>query len=174
MTYSVIYHSQTGNTEKLAKKIYQSISAAEKSIYEMQGLQTIPSADVYFIGFGVRNGTCGIETMNCLDKIKGGKIALFATCGFIPAEQYRNQVEHNMMVWLPEHAAYLGMYLCQGKIVQAQAEKFMQTMPEARGQMEEMFQEGSCHPDESDLENASQFAANLQLSLEQNQVIDIL
>lgn len=174
MTYAVIYHSQTGNTRKIAEEIYRNIPTEDKSLYEMKDLQTVPEADVYFIGFSVRNRTCGIETMNCLDKVKGGKVALFATCGFYPAEQYQKQLEHNMMVWLPENAAYLGMYLCQGKISESQANKLKQTMPEAEGHLEQMFQEGACHPDMSDLANAAQFVAKIREQIEDNTIVQTM
>lgn len=166
MTYAVIYHSQTGNTKQIAEEIYRNISSEDKCICDMRQIQAVPDADVYFIGFSIRNGTCGIETMNYLDRVKGGKIALFATCGFYPAEQYREQLEHNLMVWIPDNAEYLGIFLCQGKVPDEQWQKIKQMMPEASEQLEEMLQSGSSHPNTVDFAEAAQFTNRIQQSIE--------
>ncbi len=163
MTYAVVYHSETGNTKAVAEAIYQSLPAGAARLYETTTLQTAPEADVYFVGFSVRNRTCGIETMNFLDQIKGGKIALFATCGFCPVDAYREQLEQHLAVWLPERAEYLGMFLCQGKVSSERAQKMIQEMPQAQAKMEDMFQRGLVHPDAEDLHEAQKFAQNIQV-----------
>ncbi|MGN1403343.1 MAG: flavodoxin family protein, partial [Ruminococcus sp.] len=70
----------------------------------------------------------------------------------------------NLMVWLPDNAAYLGMFLCQGSVSPEQGQKFRQMMPEAADQLENMLREGSSHPDAGDLEKAAQFALQMQAS----------
>ncbi len=162
MKYAVVYHSETGNTQKIAEAIYDALPVGEKTILETRQLQTAPEADVYFVGFSIRNHTCGIETMNFLDQIKGGKVALFATCGFFPADAYREQLERRLSVWLPERAEYLGLFLCQGKILTEQADKIRANMPEADAQLAEMFEHGLSHPDEDDYLAAKTFAQKIQ------------
>lgn len=169
MKYAVIYHSQTGNTKKIAEEIYQNIASPEKCICDMQQAQTVPEADVYFIGFGIRNGMCGIEAMNYLDKIKGGKIALFATCGFYPAEAYRKQLEHNLMIWLPDHAEYLELFLCQGRVSDTHWQQVKNMIPQAPQQVEKMLMDGRSHPDPEDMTKAAQFTVHIQQSLQKHE-----
>lgn len=161
MKYAVIYHSETGNTKRVADAIYNALPDGDKTILPIEQADTAPAADVYFVGFSIRNNTCGIETMNFLDQIQGGKVALFATCGYFPADSYKDQLERRLSVWLPDHAEYLGMFLCQGKVDDVQAEKMIQNMPDVESQLKTMFQEGQSHPNDDDLSNAAQFAEQI-------------
>jgi len=172
MKYAVVYYSETGNTQKVAEAIYDVLPLGEKMLYQIKDLQTAPKADVYFVGFSIRNNTCGIETMNFLDQIKGGKVALFATCGFYPADGYREQLEHRLSVWLPERAKYLGMFLCQGRIQDAQADRIKQNMPKAEKQLIEMFIEGQGHPDEADMMAAKEFSEKIQKNAAEETISD--
>lgn len=161
MKYAVIYHSETGNTKRVADAIYNALPDGDKIILPIEQADTALEADVYFVGFSIRNNTCGIETMNFLDQIQGGKVALFATCGYFPADSYKDQLERRLSVWLPDYAEYLGMFLCQGKVDDAQAEKMIQNMPDVESQLKTMFQEGQSHPNDDDLSNAAQFAEQI-------------
>ena len=89
MKYVVMYQSKSGNTEKIAEEIYQNLPEWDTDIYDIDKGGEIPLAEVYFIGFGVQRGTCSMEIINLFEKIKGGKIALFATCGSCPTDHYK-------------------------------------------------------------------------------------
>lgn len=173
MKYAVIYQSETGNTEEVAHEIFNSLSGKDKMIQGLDRMSTLPKADVYFIGFGIYNSTCSMRVIDCLDEITEGKIALFATCGFTPTDKYKGTVEHNIEVWLPDDAEYLGMYLCQGMVMDEQRAVMKEKMPEAAEQMDRMFRQGTSHPDEKDLRAAAQFAQKIQKSLENDGYIDL-
>lgn len=173
MTYAIIYQSETGNTEEVAHEIFNSLSGKDKRIINLERETRLPKADVYFVGFGIYNGTCSMKVIDFLDEIEEGKIALFATCGFTPGDQYKNTIEHNLEVWLPDDAEYLGMYLCQGMVMDEQRAAMKEKIPEAAEQMDRMFKQGTSHPDEEDLREAARFAQRIQKSLEDDGYIDL-
>ena len=162
MKYAVIYQSKSGNTKLLAEEIFSSIDSDEKVICDIDECDEVPVADVYFVGFGIHNYSCGIDIANCMENIGISKLALFATCGYVPTEQYKEKLEDNLEVWLPEDAKYLGMYLCQGKVEFDRREIMISKMPQAESAMCEMFNQGSSHPDNDDLDAVSSFAKSIQ------------
>ncbi|MDO4486660.1 MAG: flavodoxin family protein [Bacillota bacterium] len=162
MKYAVLYQSDTGNTESLAMAIYDSIDSQDKELVKLTGNIEIPEADVYFVGFPVHNQNCSFMIMECLDKIETGGVALFATCGMYPSEKYIEKIETAMSVWLSDGVEYLGIYVCQGKISDEQRKTFIEDMPQVSAKLEEMFDEGTAHPDEEDLREAAVFASNVQ------------
>lgn len=50
MDYLVVYTSNTGNTEKVAMKIFDSIPGRSKDIQRLEELRD-GEADTYFVGF---------------------------------------------------------------------------------------------------------------------------
>ena len=116
MKYAVIYRSRSGNTRLLAEEIYHALDVKEddKAMVDLGETAEIPEADVYFIGFAVHNNLCSMKVLDCFEKISHGKFALFATCGYLPIEKYKANLEKYLDAWLPEEAEYLGMFLCQG------------------------------------------------------------
>lgn len=162
MKYAVLYQSDTGNTEKIANVIFDSIDSQDKEIVKLEEGIDIPEADVYFVGLPVHNRNCSFMIMDCLDKIESGGVALFATCGMYPSEKYIEKIEIAMSVWLSDSVEYLGIYVCQGKITPEQRNVFLEDMPQVSAKLEEMFDEGDTHPDEEDLREAAVFASNVQ------------
>lgn len=168
MRYAVLYQSKSGNTKLLAEEIFNSIDSDEKVICDIDECDEIPAVDVYFVGFGIHNYSCSIDIANCMENIGVSKLALFATCGYMPTEQYKEKLEDNLEVWLPETAEYLGMYLCQGKVEFDRREIMISKMPQAENKMREMFNQGCTHPDDEDLEAVSNFAKRVQRIVENN------
>ena len=124
--------------------------------------EIIPEADVYLIGGGVHDGTLSLDLIDCLDEIEGGQIALFLTCGLLPTEQYKERLERALEVWLPDEAQYLGMFLCQGAVNEAQQNRMKEKMPEVREKLVRMFEIGTEHPNEEDMEKAGEFARQIE------------
>lgn len=89
MKYAVIYTSETGNTEELAKNIFVSLPGNDKKIINAAEMTELPEAECYFIGFPIKNRTCGIEILDILEQLDNVKIALFATCGMPASEKYK-------------------------------------------------------------------------------------
>ncbi len=162
MKYAVIFHSETGNTEKIAREIFDSLESYDKEFINLDTYSYIPDADVYIVGFPIRNQSCSIKVIECLEDITTGKIALFATCGLQPAEKYKDRLEESLSVWLPDNAEYLGMFICQGRTEEGQKEYFYAVHPKHKDKIRRMMDEGERHPDRADLENAAVFAKRVE------------
>lgn len=173
MRYVVMYESKTGNTRMLAEEIYGALAAQDKELIDLDVTAEVPEADIYFIGFGVHNGSCSRSMLDYFDQITGGRFALFATCGCLPTEQYKSKLEKNLDVWLPENADYLGMLLCQGNVEPDRREIMIGKMPSREKELRQMFEDGSSHPDQGDRDAAADFAARIQGKVEHNGQIPI-
>lgn len=166
MKYAVIYQSKSGNTREVAEEIYKSLSTDEKVIQDIDREEEIPQADIYLVGFGIRNQMCSMDVINCFDQITSGRFAVFATCGYVATEQYKANLEKRLDVWMPEDADYLGMFLCQGRVSKEGQKNMLDQMPEEKERMKQLFEYGESHPDREDLEKAAQFAREIQQQVE--------
>lgn len=166
MRYAVIYQSKSGNTRLLAEQIYETLNTEEKEIIDIDITTEIPDADVYFVGFGIHNRFCSMDVLDTLEQISGGQIALFATCGYLPTEQYKVNLETHMEAWLPEDADYLGMFLCQGTVEMDRRKIMIGQMPSKEKELEHMFELGSVHPDQEDITSITDFAIDIQTQVE--------
>ncbi len=161
MKYVVLYQSNSGNTEKIARAIFDSIESEAKELIDIYDVEAIPESDVYFVGFAVYNQSCSLSVMECLSNIERGKIALFSTCGFYPTERYKENIEKNMYAWINEDVEYMGMYLCQGRMQASQQEQFVKEASKVESAMREIFNEGESHPDQDDIRGAELFADSI-------------
>ena len=173
--YAVMYQSMTGNTKKIAEAVYEAIESGNKQLLEIGGnTQAVPDADVFFIGFNVHNESCSIDLIDCLEGISGGYVALFASCGYVPTEEYKASIERKTAVWLPEGATYMGMYICQGRVLEEQKEIMRRNLPDEVNVLDRMFEMGDTHPDRQDCNGAAAFAKNVLSKIEYENSIPIL
>ena len=78
----MIYCSQTGNTEKLARAIYEGIEQAEKDILPIKEDGDIEGYDIIFCGFPVQAHSVPEEMASFIKNIPDGKkLTIFATHG---------------------------------------------------------------------------------------------
>lgn len=166
MRYAVIFETETNNTEALAEEIYRNIDSTEKVYVNLNKTAYIPDADVYFVGFPVRNHSCSLKVIDCIESITEGKIALFATCGMRPTSKYKDKMEDSIRVWIPDSAEYLDMFLCQGRMSEKQKDYFYQKNVGYKSELQEMFTEGDHHPDDDDLDAIAEFAQEIQERIE--------
>lgn len=166
MRYAVIYQSKSGNTRMLAEEIYEALDTEDKEMVDLDVRAEIPMADVYFVGFGIHNQFCSMNILDAFEQITDGKIALFATCGYLPTEQYQAKLENVFDPWIPDEAEYRGMLLCQGKVAQEQKNEMIGNMPNREKELNKMFKLGSDRPDREDLEAAAAFARKIQAEAE--------
>lgn len=68
MKTQVLYKSRTGNTEMLAKTIFEAIPGNSKDIALLDGQTNYDMADLYFIGFWTDRGTASVEVLDYLDR----------------------------------------------------------------------------------------------------------
>lgn len=162
MKYAVLYQSASGNTKKIAEAIYRGIQSESKQLYPLETMKALPAAEVYLLGCGIRNNTYSMALLDALEEIQGGKVAVFATCGYPTTEAYRNRLAKSLEIWMPEGVENLGLFLCQGRIPEHQKERWLAAIPDYRTKLERIYAGAENHPDGEDIQNAEKFARYIQ------------
>ena len=165
MDYMVLYASVTGNTKKIATEIFSALPGMSKDMQNIEEYRG-KDAEIFFIGFWVDRGTCGMSVMNVLSELHGKKIALFGTCGMGRGAAYYREIEQKVKVWIPDDCEYLGTFLCQGKMPMKVRQKYEISREDPREeafrkQMLKNFDEALFHPNEQDFVDARAFAKRL-------------
>lgn len=160
MEYLVVYTSITGNTEKIAMEIFETLPGKSKDIQRVEEVEH-DEADLYFVGFWNNRGTCSSEIMDFLGTLHGKQIALFGTCGMGQDSEYYKRTANQVAAFIPDDSIYLGSFLCPGKMPPQVLEKYrrMQRISDTP-QMRKMiknYEEAMLHPDHEDLMNARKF-----------------
>lgn len=164
MDYEVVYSSRTGNTQKVAMEIFESLPGISKDIRNV----TEPArdqADLYFVGFWNNKGTCSSEIMDFLSGLRGCRVALFGTCGLGRGNEYFERVANQVSVFLSEDCEYMGSFLCTGKMQPRVLEKYKilldkEDSPQIRS-MIQIYEDAMLHPDGADLKAAREFVRRI-------------
>ena len=155
MKILVTYFTQTGNTEKIARAIYQAIGA-KKEMLPVNEVKSPDGYDIIFCGFPVHAHSVPLTVQNFIKSIPSGKkIALFLTHGSLRGGGLATTaIEH--AVSLASKLKVLGTFGCRGKVDPKIIEALF-NKPEHRA-WAETAKSAVSHPDESDLEDARHFA----------------
>jgi flavodoxin len=162
MKYQVVYYSETGNTEMIAKAMFEELPGENKDIQRLSEYKET-EADLYLLGFWIYHGAASIQFLDFLSTLEGKRIALFATCGMGNTQKDYEKIERQIMAWLPESSKYLGLFMCQGKmpiaIRKACEQKKLETMESCENfdKLIANFDRALLHPDALDLKHAKEF-----------------
>ncbi|RLB91397.1 MAG: flavodoxin family protein [Deltaproteobacteria bacterium] len=121
----VTYSSQTGNTLKLAKTIYDELKG-EKEIFPMDQVPSTIDYDLVAVGFWLQAGKPDPKAMAYLSKFtQSSRLFLFATHG---AATDSDHVKHavDYAVGLTNNAQIAGVFTCQGEVNPKVLEKVKQ------------------------------------------------
>jgi flavodoxin len=152
----VIYYSETGNTEKLAKAIYEGLEATENEIAKISEATHFEKYDVIFIGFPVHGSSVPSKAEKYLKRIPEGKmLAIFGTHGSLRGGPLAISAFHYAITLAPK-AKIIGTFACRGEVKASLLEKLMDQAEYKFWALE--AQSASGHPDRADLEDAKQFA----------------
>lgn len=160
MKVLVTYHSDTGNTKKVAEAIADALK--DNTSVDLIPLKENPSSagyELYYVGFPVNAHSIPGPAEKFLKSIpEGAKVALFATHGSLRGGPLaKTAFEHG--VTLIRKAKYLGSFGSRGKVRQDIIDALM-TKPEHQ-QWATEAQGASSHPDENDLCDATGFAREM-------------
>ena len=159
MKVLVTYYSETGNTEKVARAIYDGIEKAEKEILTIQETENVEDYDLIFCGFPVHASSVPTKVEPFLKGIpEGGKVAIFATHGSLRRGQLA-VAAFDYAASLLTNAKVIGTFGCRGKVKTGLLEGLMKK-PEHRAWAEEA-QSAATHPDEADLADGRDFAKEM-------------
>ncbi len=154
----VTYYSQTGNTEKIARAIYETIHF-EKELLPIRDVTAMQGYDIIFAGFPVQAHSVPAAFLPFFKKLPAGQdIALFCTHGSLRGGHLPKQaIEH--AIGLASGARILGTFCVRGKVHPKVLDSLMNS-PQNHVWAEEAL--GACeHPDEADLADAKEFAKNI-------------
>jgi flavodoxin I len=151
----VTYYSQTGNTEKIARAIYETIHF-EKEILPIRDVKNLQGYDIIFAGFPVQAHSVPAAFLPFFKKLPAGQdIALFCTHGSLRGGHLPKQaIEH--AVGLASGARILGNFCVRGRVNPKVLDSLM-TSPQNHVWAEEASG-ASEHPNEADLADAKEFA----------------
>lgn len=151
----VAFFSATGNTEKIAKAIYEEIDG-DKIMLPIGSINNIEPYDLIFVGFPVHSHSVPYQVEKFIKMIPPSKkMALFSTHGsFAGSELARQAIEYAAI--LSSHVKLLGTFSCRGK-VSLQALEILNRAPEHEA-WAEMAVTAASHPDEHDIAEAKAFA----------------
>ena len=140
----VTYYTQTGNTEKIARAIFEALPL-DKELIPVQDLQGAKGYDIIFCGFPVQvHSVPGKAQPSTHGSLRGGQL---------PKQAF----EH--AIGLASKAKVIGHFGCRGKADPKIIEFLMKTL-ENRAWAEEA-QSADGHPDAADLADAKEFALKM-------------
>lgn len=154
----IVYSSQTGNTLKLAKIIYDELKG-EKKMFSIDEAPSPEGYDLVAVGFWFQGGKPDPKAVAYLSKCsKPSRIFLFSTHG---AAKDSAHVKSAMdyAVGLTNGSIIAGMFTCQGEVNPKVLEKVKQK-PEPPVWINDAGHAVG-HPDEADLSALRQAVSNL-------------
>jgi flavodoxin I len=164
MKVLVTYYSQTGNTEKLARTIYNAIDT-EKELLPIEAVPDTGGYGIIFVGFPVQAHSVPAKVLPFFKRLPEGQpIALFCTHGSLRGGHLPKQaLEHALS--LSSKAKVLGTFAVRGNVSLPVIEA-LKAKPEHKAWAEEAS--GACgHPDDADLTDAKEFARGIIAKLRQ-------
>jgi flavodoxin len=161
----VTYYSEGGNTEKVAKAIYEALEATENEIAKISEEKNFDDYDVIFIGFPVHGSSVPAKAEKCLKRIPEGKmLALFGTHGSYRGGPLAISAFHYAITLAPK-AIIIGTFGCRGEVKASLLDGLMNKAEHRFWALE--AQSAAGHPDDADFEDSKQFAKQMLLKAEQ-------
>lgn len=119
----IIYSSKTGNTKRMAEKIYEVLKKEyQMTIKDIRDAPEVEKFDFILLGAWIDRGTLETKALKLLKTIKNKKIGLFATLGAMPDSEHGRKVIDNLIELLKDRKS-LGQYICPGQVDPKMIEK---------------------------------------------------
>jgi flavodoxin len=151
----VTYFTQTGNTEKVARAIFNAVEV-EKEILPFDKVKNVHGYDIVFIGFPVIRNAVPIKVQPFIKGLPAGqKVAFFSTHGSLRGGLLSRQAFEDA-IGLATGKKVLGHFGCRGK-VSPEVIDALEKQPETRA-WAEIALSADGHPDVTDLKDAVEFA----------------
>ncbi|HOD36137.1 MAG TPA: flavodoxin family protein [Syntrophales bacterium] len=151
----VTYFTRTGNTEKVARAIFNAVEV-EKEILPLDEVKTVQGYDIVFIGFPVIRNAVPIEVQPFIKGLPAGeKVAFFSTHGSLRGGLLSRQAFEDA-ISLAIGKKVLGHFGCRGR-VSPEVIDALEKQPETKA-WAEVARTADPHPDAADLKDAVEFA----------------
>ena len=166
MKVLVTYFSQSGNTEKIAKAIWEEASQAnEADCKKLEDItpEGVAGYDVIFIGSPLHSGSLASPVKKCLSVLKassGQKMAGFIThmAPAYPDQDMEAFTEPIKAACKDKGIEYKGCFDCQGFLAEAMHAPVQKKLDMSDEQWAGMVKQMTGHPNEEDMEKANAFA----------------
>ena len=158
----VTYSSLTGNTKKVAEKIYEIVDG-EKTIISLNEINSVSynEYDRIIIGFWVDKGTADKRTREFIKKLSGKKVAYFGTLGADPVSDHGKTVRERVSALCNENNTLFGEFLCRGKIDPKLVEKMgkfpLKLIHPLTPERLQRIEDAKPHPNEKDFQEAQNY-----------------
>ena len=165
MKVLVTYFSQSGNTEKIAKAIWEEASQAnEADCKKLEDItpEGVAGYDVIFIGSPLHSGSLAAPVKECLGVLQassGQKMAGFIThmAPAYPEQDMESFADLIKTACKEKGIEYIGCFDCQGFLAEAMHAALQKKINNDE-QWAEMVMQMTGHPNEEDVEKANAFA----------------
>jgi flavodoxin len=160
MKVLVTYYTKSGNTEQLARAIYDGVEQnASREIIPLKKIQSVDEYDLIFCGFPVHSSSIPIAVENFIKNLSHGKnIAFFATHGSLRGGPLAITAFHYAISIAPK-LKVVGTFGCRGAVDSQIIDSLIQN-PEHRWWAIEA-RSAAGHPDAGDLDDAKEFAESM-------------
>ncbi|MEQ2400028.1 flavodoxin family protein [Peptoniphilus hominis (ex Hitch et al. 2025)] len=119
----IIYSSKTGNTKRMAEKIYEVLKDEHQmTIKDIRDAPEVEKFDFILLGAWIDRGSLEPKALKVLKTIKNKKLGLFATLGAMPDSEHGRKVIKNLENLLIDRDS-LGQYICPGLVDPKMIEK---------------------------------------------------
>lgn len=168
----VCYSSKTGNTKKIAEKIYE-INPFEKEIIEISRQANniiVENYELLIIGYWVENNNADRNTRKFLKNITNKTILLFGTMGTDISHPFALKTVENIENYIDSSNILAGHFVCRGEISESVFSLFenliqMQAGDKNLQKLYRVFKNqypGSIgRPNNYDLENAKEYFSKI-------------
>ncbi len=160
----VAFYSESGNTEKLAKAIYDGINVPGKEIMPISEANA-KDYDVIFVGFPVQASSVPAKVEEFIKSVpEGKKVAYFVTHGSLRGGQLAISALYYAFS-LALKVTVLGTFGCRGQVKPSLIDALLKNLEHKAWAMEARSAAG--HPDTADMEDGKEFA-NLMIAKARN------
>lgn len=156
MRILVTFFSMTGNTKKMAKQVYKSITF-DKDLLEISKVENFNDYDLIFIGFPIMDFGMPKNIQEIITKkIKNKKLVLFISHAMPPQLPKLNELITESLNIIP-NSSLVSYFNCQGEMSEKLAEMLSKHEDPKIREFGERRELSAGHPNTEDLKNLKEF-----------------
>lgn len=138
MKIAIVYGSLTGNTERLAKGVFDRIAPEhEKALFNIKDNPDLSGYDVVCFGFWVDKSFPFKAMKELISETRNKEVFLMGTMGYFPDSDHGQACIKNTVGLVDKSCNIMGYFICNGKIDMRLLERIAQMKPKNMG--EEVF-----------------------------------
>ena len=129
MEYQIAYLDIYGNAGILAEEISGILHGAE--LVNLSKQEISDDANSYLLVFEITQNAIPLKIMDILENLEGKTILCFVACGMALFEE-KEDVEHNLLPFLPDECDYRGLFFCPGQIPSSVMDTIQEALDKTR------------------------------------------